>query len=62
MTYDLLPVTCVAPRYHVLQIDGADSFSDLGGMSVTLTVLLALAWLILFYSLRKGVESSGKVK
>ena len=52
----------MTPRYHVLQIDGADSFSDLGGMSVTLTVLLALAWLILFYSLRKGVESSGKVK
>jgi len=48
-------------KYHVLQIDGADSFSDLGGMSVTLTVLLALAWLILFYSLRKGVESSGKI-
>ncbi|KAK7097592.1 sodium-dependent proline transporter-like [Littorina saxatilis] len=46
---------------NVLRLHEADSFSDMGSISVKLIVLLGLSWLILFFCLLKGVETSGKV-
>ncbi|XP_012941061.1 sodium- and chloride-dependent glycine transporter 1 [Aplysia californica] len=46
---------------YVLRLHEAEDMGDLGGVSLKLIVLLGLAWLILFYSLRKGVETSGKI-
>nr|KAI8727432.1 sodium- and chloride-dependent glycine transporter 2-like; partial [Biomphalaria glabrata] len=46
---------------HILRLNEADDIGHLGGISLKLLVFLALAWLILFFILRKGVETSGKV-
>ena len=56
-------VSCfvLSHRRNVLRLHEADSFDDLGGISLKLIVLLALSWIILFFCLLKGVETSGKV-
>ncbi|XP_050417623.2 sodium-dependent proline transporter isoform X1 [Patella vulgata] len=45
----------------VLQLHEAKDFSDVGGISVKLAFVLALAWILLFFCLKKGVKTSGKV-
>ncbi|CAG5117132.1 unnamed protein product [Candidula unifasciata] len=45
----------------VLKLHEADNIGSLGSMSWKLLALLALTWLIQFFGLRKGVETSGKV-
>ncbi|XP_076468163.1 sodium-dependent proline transporter-like [Babylonia areolata] len=46
---------------NVLRLHEATDFSDMGGISLKLVVLLALAWLLVFACLLRGVETSGKV-
>ncbi|KAH9507920.1 Sodium- and chloride-dependent glycine transporter 1 [Bulinus truncatus] len=46
---------------NILRLNEADDMGNLGGISLKLLIFLALAWLILFFILRKGVETSGKV-
>lgn len=45
----------------VLRVGEVKTLEDVGGISIKLVFMLALAWLILFFSLRKGVETSGKI-
>ncbi|KAL8582804.1 hypothetical protein ACOMHN_066820 [Nucella lapillus] len=46
---------------NVLRLHEATDFSDMGGISLKLLVLLALSWIVLYFCLLKGVETSGKV-
>ncbi|KAK7097595.1 hypothetical protein V1264_004545 [Littorina saxatilis] len=46
---------------YVLGVNEATDFSDLGGISLKIILTLALAWLLIFFCLMKGVKSSGKV-
>ncbi|CAL1536856.1 unnamed protein product, partial [Lymnaea stagnalis] len=46
---------------YVLRLNEVHNIGDLGGISLKLLVFLALAWVILFFILRRGVETSGKV-
>ncbi|XP_061165216.1 sodium- and chloride-dependent glycine transporter 2-like [Saccostrea echinata] len=45
----------------VLGLDQTDGIGGIGDLSPKLVAVLLLAWLIVFFSLKKGVKSSGKV-
>lgn len=45
----------------VLGLDKADGIGGIGDLSPKLVAVLLLAWLIVFFALKKGVKSSGKV-
>ncbi|CAH1268019.1 SLC6A5 [Branchiostoma lanceolatum] len=46
-------------KHFVLQI--SDGIDDMGGISWSLTLCNLLGWIVVFFSLVKGVKSSGKV-
>ncbi|KAL8582234.1 hypothetical protein ACOMHN_036991 [Nucella lapillus] len=48
-------------KNYVLRLNEADSMGSLGEISIKLILTLALAWLLIFFCLMKGVKSSGKV-
>ncbi|XP_048776373.2 sodium-dependent proline transporter-like isoform X1 [Ostrea edulis] len=45
----------------VLGLDQADGIGGIGDLSPKLVAVLLFAWLVIFFSLKKGVKSSGKV-
>ncbi|XP_046542282.1 sodium-dependent proline transporter-like [Haliotis rubra] len=45
----------------VLNIDQAEDLGNVGGVSLKLAFVLLLSWLVLFFCLKKGVQTSGKV-
>lgn len=45
----------------VLRLPGAGGIGELGGISLKIILTLALAWLLIFVCLMKGIKSSGKV-
>ncbi|ESO94020.1 hypothetical protein LOTGIDRAFT_52211, partial [Lottia gigantea] len=45
----------------VLQLHEAENFSNIGGISLKLIFILAISWILLFFCLKKGVKTSGKV-
>lgn len=45
----------------VLGLDKAHGIGGIGDFSPKLIAVLLLAWLIVFFALKKGVKSSGKV-
>nr|KAG5707769.1 hypothetical protein BaRGS_015929 [Batillaria attramentaria] len=46
---------------YVLRLNEAEDFGNLGGISLKNILTLALAWVLIFFCLMKGVKSSGKV-
>lgn len=52
---------CVCSNF-VLGLDKADGIGGIGDLSPKLVAVLLLAWLIVFFALKKGVKSSGKVR
>nr|KAG5698532.1 hypothetical protein BaRGS_023235 [Batillaria attramentaria] len=46
---------------YVLRLNEAEDFGNLGGISLKIILTLALAWILIFFCLMKGVKSSGKV-
>ncbi|KAJ8297499.1 hypothetical protein KUTeg_024030 [Tegillarca granosa] len=46
---------------YVLRLNEAQDFGHLGGITPKIALALLLAWLIVFFSLKQGVKSSGKV-
>ncbi|KAK3100556.1 hypothetical protein FSP39_021741 [Pinctada imbricata] len=46
---------------YVLRLDLSEGIWDLGGFSPKLVLVLLLAWILCFFSLKNGVKSSGKV-
>lgn len=46
----------------MLGLDKADGIGGIGDLSPKLVAVLLLAWLIVFFALKKGVKSSGKVR
>ncbi|XP_076446513.1 sodium- and chloride-dependent glycine transporter 1-like [Babylonia areolata] len=46
---------------YVLRLHEADDMGNLGGISLKIILTLALAWILIFFCLMKGVKSSGKV-
>lgn len=47
---------------YVLRLDESEGIWDLGGFSPKLVLVLLLAWVLCFFSLKNGVKSSGKVR
>ncbi|XP_048237027.1 sodium- and chloride-dependent glycine transporter 2-like isoform X2 [Haliotis rufescens] len=45
----------------VLNIDQAEDLGNVGGVSLKLAFVLLLSWIVLFFCLKKGVQTSGKV-
>ncbi|KAK7498637.1 hypothetical protein BaRGS_00010014, partial [Batillaria attramentaria] len=45
---------------YVLRLNEAEDFGNLGGISLKNILTLALAWVLIFFCLMKGVKSSGK--
>jgi hypothetical protein len=42
-------------------LEGEHGIGDIGDLSPKLVAVLLFAWLVIFFSLKKGVKSSGKV-
>lgn len=45
----------------VLQLNGSSGIGDLGSVSLRNVIFLLLTWIIIYFCLRNGVKSSGKV-
>lgn len=62
LCYNILTVLWrVVFSRHVLQMHDASGVGEIGTVSLKLAVFLFLSWLLIFFCLRKGVKSSGKV-
>ena len=48
-------------RRHMLELDKADGIEDLGTIKWQLTLCLVAVYLICYFSLWKGISTSGKV-
>lgn len=48
-------------KNYVLRLNEAESMGNLGDISLKIILTLALAWILIFFCLMKGVKSSGKV-
>ncbi|XP_071126687.1 sodium-dependent proline transporter-like [Mytilus edulis] len=46
---------------YVLRLHEATDFGDVGGISLKLALTLLLAWIFVFFALKNGVKSSGKI-
>ncbi|XP_071088903.1 sodium- and chloride-dependent glycine transporter 2-like [Haliotis cracherodii] len=60
----LIKYTTASEEYwerYVLRLHESVGFEDLGGFSLKNTMCLFLTWLLIFFSLKKGIKSSGKV-
>lgn len=59
--FEITVFLCVCSNF-VLGLDKADGIGGIGDLSPKLVAVLLLAWLIVFFALKKGVKSSGKVR
>lgn len=49
-------------RRHVLQLHRSNGLQDLGGISWQLTLCIMLIFVVIYFSIWKGVKTSGKVR
>lgn len=56
------PFFLLHPRRHVLQIHRSKGLQDLGGISWQLALCIMLIFTVIYFSIWKGVKTSGKVR
>ena len=59
--YSVMSVLCVCGRYSVMNLDQSSGIEALGGIRWQLVLCLLAVYLICYFSLWKGISTSGKV-
>ena len=59
---EIKPCNTVVCSYEVLEIQRSDGLGDLGSIKWSIALCLLAVFVIVYFSLWKGIKSSGKVR